>query len=84
MSEPPPRVSFDTTVGEGRVISEDGCTLTTVGASSNLFRGRSIALHTGPGVAVDLLLEVAVGRKPDHVTIALGGYDRLLPNTWVP
>lgn len=58
MAEPPPRIVFDTSAGEGRTISEDGACLTTVGPSSNIFRGRSIALHTGPGVAVDLVLEV--------------------------
>ncbi len=75
------RPVFDPMAGDGRVISEDGCSLTSSGASCNVFRGRTVAMRAGPGVAVDIVLEVTVGRKPDNVTIALGGCDRLLPNT---
>jgi hypothetical protein len=32
---------------------------------------------------MDIVLEVAVGRKPENVTIALGGLGRLFPNTYV-
>ena len=65
---PPSPCTFDPEAGTlaVRTLSADNTTLTTVGTSGYINRGRSVALRTGPGLALDICLEVATGPSP-HV-----------------
>ena len=69
-----PPVEFDPTVGTARSISVNGCRLKASTPSGHAFRGRTHALHTGPGVRMmDIILEIVL--EPDgsnYCSIVLG------------
>jgi hypothetical protein len=77
-------VAFDETAGAiaYRDISNGGLTLTTVGKSANKVAGRTLQLHTGPGVAFEFELEVTLGPSAGSggadLVIAIGGATALV------
>ena len=70
---------FDETAGAiaHRDISDGGQTLTTVGGCARAVAGRTVRLHTGPGVAFQFELEVTLGPSAGScgadLAIAIGG-----------
>ncbi len=79
-----PPVAWDGDCGDaGLVISGDGATLTTTDRRCSTFRCRSTVVHTGPGVRLDIGVQVATG--PSGITcscsvLALGAVKQLVPH----
>jgi hypothetical protein len=68
-----PLVHWDASAGVQRVVSTDGCALTTTGpTSANVFRGRTQLLHVDPGQDLKFGLEVTGPTEMYGLTIAIG------------
>jgi hypothetical protein len=80
-----PPLVFDAAAGEDRTISADGMTLTSTGGSGK-FSGRTCALHTGPGVSLDIALRFDTGTPGFNSgggdVVAVGGVDQLKPTVF--